>query len=276
MSSVILTALKQPKDDPMLLLAKEVDEICKPLRSLNITHFGYVRIYNDGSRFDINNNAEFSEAYYYKTNCYQLYTPEMDPSSLKDGFVFASAGIIDQHKLLHELTQSFSIGNVMLLVQNHVNYCELWHFGAHPNMHGMVNVYLNNLDLLKAFCFYFKDKGAKIIKTFEKNRIRVEKKPANIIHTIDNLTVRENCLQHLDIEKYHLGEIYENHYITKREAECIKWCIQGKTAGEIAAILNITERTVNAHLDNVKRKLNCYKQSILTRRIIDLGIIDAL
>jgi DNA-binding CsgD family transcriptional regulator len=45
--------------------------------------------------------------------------------------------------------------------------------------------------------------------------------------------------------------------LTERERECLLWCAEGKTHGEIASILGISPRTVRFFLDNARRKLNC-------------------
>jgi LuxR family transcriptional regulator len=270
-----------PKNDIMLSSAKDVETICTPLHNLGITYFSYVRIYNDGSRFDINNNADFSEAYYYKSNCYQLYAPEMNPRAFKNGFLFASPNFVDQCENLREISHSFSAANIIVFIKKQSNYCDLWHFGSPPNAHDMINTYLSNLDVLKLFRFYFEDKGAPLIKQFEANRLVTNKEP--ILTTSNNLTLSSNktlannkYLNTLRIDRYQLGEDYNYQHLTKREVECIKWCIKGKTAKETALILNITKRTVNAHLENAKQKLNCYKQSVLIYRAIDLGIVDVL
>jgi|GEM_PF-2667377 len=44
--------------------------------------------------------------------------------------------------------------------------------------------------------------------------------------------------------------------LTKRENECLYWASLGKTAGETACILNISERTVRFHLNTAKEKLD--------------------
>lgn len=43
--------------------------------------------------------------------------------------------------------------------------------------------------------------------------------------------------------------------ITQREAEVLKWVASGKTASDIAAITGLTERTVNQHCENARKKL---------------------
>jgi DNA-binding CsgD family transcriptional regulator len=44
--------------------------------------------------------------------------------------------------------------------------------------------------------------------------------------------------------------------LTARERECLTWAADGKTSGEIARLLGVTEKTVNFHLTNATHKLN--------------------
>jgi LuxR family transcriptional regulator, activator of conjugal transfer of Ti plasmids len=43
--------------------------------------------------------------------------------------------------------------------------------------------------------------------------------------------------------------------LSPREAECLEWAAQGKSAWEIGSILGISRHTVATYLDNVKTKL---------------------
>ena len=63
----------------------------------------------------------------------------------------------------------------------------------------------------------------------------------------------------------HLFDTYkqwreEDNKLTHRELECIQWLIKGKSASEIALILGVTKRTIETHIENIKSKVNCYKQ----------------
>ena len=42
--------------------------------------------------------------------------------------------------------------------------------------------------------------------------------------------------------------------LTARELECLKWAAEGKSDWEIGQILSISSKTVNFHIENVKRK----------------------
>ena len=45
------------------------------------------------------------------------------------------------------------------------------------------------------------------------------------------------------------------NHLSTRESEILKWTAQGKTASDIAMILNLTPRTVNFHISSAMRKM---------------------
>ncbi len=46
--------------------------------------------------------------------------------------------------------------------------------------------------------------------------------------------------------------------LSPREREVLKWLRSGKTSWAISVILQISERTVNYHVNNIMRKLNVF------------------
>jgi DNA-binding CsgD family transcriptional regulator len=48
---------------------------------------------------------------------------------------------------------------------------------------------------------------------------------------------------------------------TDREREVLAWLREGKNSWDISVILNITERTVNFHVQNIKRKTNAVSRA---------------
>ncbi|MGY3916945.1 LuxR family transcriptional regulator [Aeromonas australiensis] len=61
--------------------------------------------------------------------------------------------------------------------------------------------------------------------------------------------------------------------LTDRETECLFWASEGKTSGEIACILGITERTVNYHLNQVTRKTGSMNRYQAIAKGISSGIL---
>jgi DNA-binding CsgD family transcriptional regulator len=48
---------------------------------------------------------------------------------------------------------------------------------------------------------------------------------------------------------------------TYRELEVLRWLKEGKTSMDIGTILAISERTVNFHVQNIKRKANAVNRA---------------
>lgn len=71
---------------------------------------------------------------------------------------------------------------------------------------------------------------------------------------------------------YYLHNNYCDSNLTKREAECFFYFLQGRTAKEIANILFISKRTVEKHIVNIKDKFNVKKKSDL----IDIAVAKNL
>lgn len=76
---------------------------------------------------------------------------------------------------------------------------------------------------------------------------------------------RPDLAEEFQLIAIHLHEVMRRHIrwpavdakrLTPRELDVIMWSAQGKTAGEVATILGVTPRTVNAHLTSAMRKLD--------------------
>ncbi len=62
--------------------------------------------------------------------------------------------------------------------------------------------------------------------------------------------------------------------ITARESEVLKWVARGKSAREITEILNITKRTVDAHVHSAIRKIGAVNRTNAVAIAIRDRIID--
>lgn len=62
--------------------------------------------------------------------------------------------------------------------------------------------------------------------------------------------------------------------LTIKEAECLRWCKEGKTNWEIGEIMAISEKTVEFHLSNTVKKLGVSNRITAVVKGIQLGIIS--
>lgn len=65
----------------------------------------------------------------------------------------------------------------------------------------------------------------------------------------------------------------QNVSLTPRERECLRWSADGKTAWEIGQILNIAERTVVFHVNNVIQKMSAANKTQAIVRAVALNLL---
>ncbi len=62
-------------------------------------------------------------------------------------------------------------------------------------------------------------------------------------------------------------------YLTPREGEILHWASKGKTDGEIATILHLSEETVDYHLRHAFKKLDAYSRVAAVTKALSYGLI---
>lgn len=72
----------------------------------------------------------------------------------------------------------------------------------------------------------------------------------------------------LDNSKKLLCTITQDVYLTPREKEVSYWLIRGKTSKEIGELLQLSRRTVENYLENMKTKMNVKSKSELVEKLL--------
>lgn len=62
--------------------------------------------------------------------------------------------------------------------------------------------------------------------------------------------------------------------LTARELEVLHWVACGKTSGEIADIVALSDHTVNSYINNAMRKLDCVNRTHLVAKALRLHLIS--
>jgi DNA-binding CsgD family transcriptional regulator len=82
-------------------------------------------------------------------------------------------------------------------------------------------------------------------------------------------------------KKYHAGKVsYEvaptenRFHLSRRELQCMLHLLRGKTSKEIANALQLSKRTIDFYLDNIKNKFGCQNKAELIVAAIEAGYLN--
>lgn len=90
-------------------------------------------------------------------------------------------------------------------------------------------------------------------------------------------TQQATSRQPLKQQSYILDNDYHDLKLSPKQAECLFYLIRGKTAKEIAIMMgHISPRTVEAHIERIKQKLDCHSKKEVIEKAIHQGFLRIL
>lgn len=156
--------------------------------------------------------------------------------------------------------QRFNIGHVIDYIEcRGTSYEQFWLFS--PLEHNRaVNFYLNRQAEISEFFLTFKKHFEKVLSNVTKNSIDI---PFEMIQSSSGIWTGARP----EGSRSQLG-------LTKREEEYLPFILMGLTAMEIAQHLELSKRTVQHYLENIKHKLDSHSKADLIYRILELKLVD--
>lgn len=268
----------------------EVDQICQPLKEIGIQMFCYHKVFHDGTEIMLSNHSAWAEHYYKEA--YLIHTTELNSIDFFSGFNYV---LWPSENLVNILSQVRSICNIhhgISLISNGSHYTEGFGFATNLNTSFGVNLLLHNIDLLARFSLYFKNIAFDIIKKCngskilhpETNRILPVK---NILNEqmdywekfIANTPIQEQ--EKFDIQQNkkifelkintNTESSFNNFNLSKRESQCVNLLLRGQTIKMVGESLNLSPRTVEHYMENIKAKFRVNSKAALIEKIIYLN-----
>lgn len=234
-----------------LNLVDEINQIIQPL----ITHFSldtfnYHKTYHDGSHICLTNTSAW-KIHYLRNKLYQQSIFELPAHNyLKNRIIWSNIGT---HITILKDAAKFGIKYGITFVEPVLDGCEFYFLGSSSNNKNVINKYLSNFYLLEKFIANFHESARDIFKKIEPERLIIKDRSENkLVFNTDN-----------NIDKYpFLASIYDYKF-TPRELDCIPLMLRGLSAKQIAEHLNISFRTVEMYIDNLKQKTNTHTKNEL-------------
>jgi DNA-binding CsgD family transcriptional regulator len=251
---------------------REVNEICESLfKQENMIYFAYIRQYDDGFCVPLISNGDLIKHHLDKEYlCYPSVPAKLLEQrkfhyivmpNLEDGFTQAA----------HDYNIYFNISHPFYMFERYKNYFDLFVFSVASGNSSSVNTYFSNLPLLENFKFYFKEKAHTLISKALENKIYL---PPHMQATFGGLNSNPpHSNQKFMPKKYFFEHDEKSFYLNSRHMEVLKCLDLGHTAKETGKILNISHRTIEAYIDEIKIKFNLNKKSQLISFCHEMNII---
>ena len=133
---------------------------------------------------------------------------------------------------------------------------------------------ISHLDLIEKFTYYFHEKADPLIRKCHDSRIvlpDLQLNPANFLEITalnsQYLQAKENFLRKINIPLAGLNLAQPSEALTEREKECLSLMLTEQTAKRIAEKLNLSVRTVETHINNIREKFQCANKTELIIKI---------
>lgn len=273
-----MTDIVVSKNYASLTGAEDFRCLCQPLlTNTDIASCCYVRLYENGSYFHLATDPKLNDFILFKSRGKFLFDVRVidtiyNNASPNKNKAHMFAEDVDNVNFLSPMHKLFKIKSNFNVIEKIDDYYEaFWFITSTENP--MHSFYVNHYDVLERFMLYFKEQGQDLIKTGEKNKItwfNNNPKYHKLLQNLKEGAIKKN--NHLadiknsfKLKKYPLNNKGVKAYITSRELECLIFLSKGFSYKEIGHFLQVSDRTVETHIQHIKNKLGVGTQDQLLR-----------
>lgn len=230
-----------------------ISQLAKPLfENFNIRDVTYIRFFKDRILRISTNEAWFKlfiEKGYQDKPSFQQ---DINRLGMQDTCIIFRN---DPNNIITKTAREFGLWHGLTIYQRSGSNIELWNFTTIKANDQITSFYFNNINLLKRFIFYLKNKIPEVFDCND-NKCLIELKNELILDSYlkPDIEREKDFLSKTDLDKFYLKD-QEYIKVTKRETECLYLLSLGKSIKDISRILNISPRTVDTHINNFKARI---------------------
>jgi DNA-binding CsgD family transcriptional regulator len=255
----------------------ETKKHTEPLHThYSVDNFFYYHIEADGSWYAATDHLEISYKY-LEANLHCSDPLYVHPSLLPQMNVVTS---MVQAKSFQDFDKAYKqeldvTNRYMIIRKPSLDTCEVFGFSTCQKSNNLCETAVQTPQVFEKFANYWLEKSARMRKKLSENRILLtELRSAAFTQKTDF----HKRLQFLDVKNgLFLRDIVPQNKsflepLTSREKECVFWYLQGLTAYETGRKLFISKRTVEAHFDHIKQKLDLQHKRTLLQKVDPLSL----
>lgn len=225
---------------------EKLKKLSAPLQELlGISNFSYYSIDAQGQFCFLSNNAAQAE-FYYANHLYACNPYLIHPHLLRSGCILAKAVTVPD---LYEISlRKFYVGNLFMVQKRNGQRVEGFLFGDSEENTKLNERYLKNLPLLNRFSVYFKKETSDWIASIEREAYNLkEAKGASFFEGTPDCSLQSED----PVQSQFLKKISR---LSKREEQCLECYQNGHSAQSTAALLGLSQRTVEHYFESIKNK----------------------
>lgn len=228
---------------------KRIKSLCRPLKDyLGIPLFSYTHIETDG-RFGVLSNFPEQLEYFYSEKLYMDHPYLRCPSLFQSGVIFTLPTYNPEH--LNIITERFQIYQLFTIIERNANTMEVFIFAYLDKRKKNADFFYANLGLLLKFTRYFKREAAPLISKMLEDGYNLKTAKG------DAFLAKEPIVPLSSLSPNSIKFLNAISPLTLREQQCLDLFKQGRSAQATAAILGLSQRTVEYYFDNIKEKFGC-------------------
>ncbi|MBA3661134.1 MAG: helix-turn-helix transcriptional regulator [Gammaproteobacteria bacterium] len=219
-----------------------VREICAPLAKLNINHFSFTKSYTSGKRIYLTTHVSLLH-HYFLDELYLIGNCENNPSGYQEQTLLWST-LPKQQLFQHE--RNLGLMDGIFVIRPAENFTEFFNFSTTLKNCHVINIFMTHYDVFKNFIPYFKEKAASIIREAERHHL-ILPFHSNSLNQKNAIVLPEPELNGLFIKN--------KIRLSRQQSQCAFHLLKGKSTKSIAKALNLSPRTIETYINNMKIKL---------------------
>lgn len=249
----------------------KLKKLIKPLEdNLQIKHFCYYSIKNDGQHHFLGTNVPFLEYFYDKklyVNCPYL----LHPSNYQSGISLSkSISESEFQESQDEVSKTFHMNIALTLIEKNNEGIEGFCFATDPRLPYLDTLVINELPVFKHFTRIFKEECSPIINKLNNDTINLKLIKGHPFATkkmdvVAKVKDRDALLKKMGISL--------PIHLTENEKEIAKMVAYGYTAKEIGLLLNRSRRTIESYIEVLKESFFCTSKSELILKTQELAAL---
>jgi DNA-binding CsgD family transcriptional regulator len=250
-------------DNP-LFLSGMIQSYCNKLfKSSGIKSFGYIELLATGDYIHVESNRHIYEDL-IKTELAENMSTHILTEAPRLGHYMP---LITKYSnnTIHSIKSKYSLGNDLGFIdyvdENDKNSIRVRHFyfASDINNSAINAFYLNHLSQLKRFCYDFVLKFEKSLNSLKKIKLKDNEKQSFKRSLNDFLKVNNILQQEFELFDYTdlPFNLKANNFLSNKEKQIVYLFYNQFTFKEIGEKLEISKRTVDRHLDSLRKKLHC-------------------